>query len=55
MDKGLLYVLILVYMSIVAGLTYLAYCRTKSSKDYLIAGGDSHPFLMAMAYGSTFI
>lgn len=55
MNSILLYGLIILYLSIVAGLTYLAYCRTKNCKDYLIAGGNSHPFLMAMAYGSTFI
>ncbi|KUO51952.1 MAG: sodium:solute symporter [Desulfitibacter sp. BRH_c19] len=55
MNNILLYGLIILYLAIVAGLTYLAYSRTKSSKDYLIAGGNAHPFLMAMAYGSTFI
>ncbi len=55
MNSIMLYGLIILYLSIVAALTYLAYCRTKSCKDYLIAGGNSHPFLMAMAYGSTFI
>ncbi len=51
----MLFVLLLLYIAIIAGLTYMAYRRTKNSKDYLIAGGNSHPFLMAMAYGSTFI
>ena len=55
MNSIMLYGLIILYLSIVAALTYLAYCRTKSCKDYLIAGGNSHPFLMAIAYGSTFI
>lgn len=51
----MLYIILAIYLAIIGGLGYLAYCRTKSDADYLIAGGDNHPYLMAMAYGSTFI
>lgn len=44
-----------VYLLIIFGLSCLAYKRTKSTKDYLIAGGQANPVLMALAYGSTFI
>lgn len=50
-----LILIIAIYLLAITGLGYLAYRRTKSEKDYLIAGGNIHPYLMAMAYGSTFI
>ncbi|MDX9871615.1 MAG: sodium:solute symporter family protein [Clostridia bacterium] len=50
-----LLIVIVVYIAATLGLGYLAYRRTHSEKDYLIAGGNVHPYLMAMAYGSTFI
>ena len=50
-----MYFWIVVYLGITALLAYIAFRQTKSNRDYLIAGGDTHPFIMAMAYGSTFI
>lgn len=47
--------IVAVYLAVTAFLGYLGYRRTRSNRDYLIAGGEAHPFLMAMAYGSTFI
>jgi len=32
-----------------------AISRQKNSADYLIAGGNTHPFVMALSYGATFI
>lgn len=55
MNNLVMSIVIGVYLSIIFGLGYLAYKRTKSTKDYLIAGGQAHPVLMALAYGSTFI
>lgn len=55
MDRTQLYLVIGIYLLAIIGLGYLAYRRTKNDKDYLIAGGNIHPFLMALAYGSTFI
>ncbi|MGF7184376.1 SSS family solute:Na+ symporter [Desulfitispora alkaliphila] len=49
------YVLLVIYLAIIAMLGYIAYRKTNSDKDYLLAGGEVHPYLMAMAYGSTFI
>lgn len=43
------------YLGLTVLLGYLGYRHTKSSKDYMIAGGNVHPVLMALAYGSTFI
>lgn len=48
-------IIISLYLAIIFGLGYLGYRHTQSTRDYLIAGGTAHPYLMAMAYGSTFI
>lgn len=50
-----MYFWVIVYLGITALLAYIAFRQTKSNRDYLIAGGETHPFIMAMAYGSTFI
>ena len=50
-----MYFWIIIYLGITAFLAYIAYRQTKSNRDYLIAGGNIHPFIMAMAYGATFI
>lgn len=50
-----MFVLVVLYLGVVAFLGYLGYRKTKSNSDYLVAGGNAHPFLMATAYGSTFI
>jgi SSS family solute:Na+ symporter len=36
-------------------LGWLGYRHTTSTKDYLVGGGEVHPYIMAMGYGSTFI
>lgn len=46
---------IIVYFFAIAYLGYLGYRRTRSSRDYLVAGGDINPYVMAMSYGATFI
>jgi SSS family solute:Na+ symporter len=55
MDSSLLYGMLALFVGATALLGYLGYRHTKSSRDYLIAGGNVHPVLMALAYGSTFI
>lgn len=52
---GVFAVIVIIYLLITAFLGYLGYKHTKSSKDYLVAGGNTHPYLMGMAYGATFI
>ena len=49
------YIVLLIYLGIIGLLGWYAYRGTNSDKDYLLAGGEVHPYLMAMAYGSTFI
>ena len=48
-------IVIILYLAVLAYLGYVGYKQTKSSADYLIAGGDTHPFVMALSYGATFI
>ncbi|PLX91688.1 MAG: sodium:solute symporter [Desulfuromonas sp.] len=46
---------VLVYLAIVAFLTVKAYRGTNSAADYMLAGREIHPFVMAMSYGATFV
>lgn len=48
-------VVVLAYLLIVIYLGFLGYMRTKSASDYLVAGRQIHPFVMALSYGATFI
>ncbi len=48
-------VIVIVYMFIVGFLGYYGYKGTKTAADYLIAGRDVHPYVMALSYGATFI
>ena len=46
---------VLIYLMLVVFLGWLGYSRTKTATDYLLAGRKTHPFVMAMSYGATFI
>ena len=46
---------VLVYLMAIAYLGYRGYRRTKTATDYLLAGREIHPFVMALSYGATFI
>ncbi|MCF7957516.1 MAG: sodium:solute symporter family protein [Phycisphaerae bacterium] len=48
-------IVVLVYMFIVGYLGYLGYRNTKTAADYMVAGRQVHPFVMALSYGATFI
>jgi len=48
-------VLVLIYLAATLVIGYLGYKKTKSSEDYLVAGRCSHPVLIALSYGATFI
>jgi len=48
-------IVVLAYLLVVVYLGFLGWKRTKSATDYLIAGREVHPFVMAMSYGATFI
>ena len=48
-------IIVIIYLCIIAFLGYLGYKRTKTSADYLVAGRKTHPLIMALSYGATFI
>lgn len=47
--------LVVIYLSIIAFLSYYAYRRTATATDYLVGGRTIHPMVMALSYGATFI
>ncbi len=48
-------VVVVVYIAILSYLAYMGFKGTKNSKDYLVGGGQIHPFIMALSYGAAFI
>jgi SSS family solute:Na+ symporter len=48
-------VLVLIYLAATLVIGYLGYKKTKNSEDYLVAGRCSHPVIIALSYGATFI
>ena len=48
-------VTVLIYLFITTYLGYLGYKQTKTANDYLVAGRQIHPLVMALSYGATFI
>jgi SSS family solute:Na+ symporter len=48
-------VIVIVYLLVIGYLGYLGYRGTKTSGDYMIAGRQIHPYVMAISYGATFI
>ncbi len=55
MNLYFLVVIIVLYLSVVAYLGYRGFAQTKNSADYMLGGRKTHPFVMAMSYGATFI
>lgn len=55
MNIPLFSVIVIVYLIVVGYLGYLGYRGTKTSGDYMIAGRQIHPYIMAISYGATFI
>ncbi|MDI3545959.1 MAG: solute:Na+ symporter, family [Rikenellaceae bacterium] len=51
----LLSIIILAYMIIIGYTGYVAWKRTKTAEDFMVAGRTTHPYIMAMSYGATFI
>ena len=44
-----------VYLALMLALGYIGYKKTKSTEDYLVAGRNVHPVVIALSYGATFI
>lgn len=55
MNILLITVVTLIYLIITAFLGYLGWRHTSNATDFLLAGRKTHPFIMAVSYGSTFI
>ena len=55
MDLLVLGIVVLIYLLMVLYVGYVAWKRTKSSEDYMVAGRNTHPYIMALSYGATFI
>jgi SSS family solute:Na+ symporter len=47
--------LVLIYLAATLIIGYIGYKKTKNAEDYLVAGRDSHPVIIALSYGATFI
>lgn len=48
-------IVLIVYLFVLTLLGYLGFKQTKTSQDYLLAGRKTHPLVMALSYGATFI
>ncbi len=48
-------IVLLVYLLTTGYLGYLGYRQTKTASDYLVAGRNANPVIMALSYGATFI
>ncbi len=46
---------VVVYVAVIGYLGWLGWRRSRTAEEYLIAGRDTHPVVMALSYGSTFI
>ncbi|WJI10098.1 sodium:solute symporter family protein [Methanobacterium sp. CWC-01] len=55
MDLLILSVVVLIYLSMIGYVGYIAWKRTRSADDYMVAGRKTHPYIMALSYGATFI
>jgi SSS family solute:Na+ symporter len=47
--------LVAIYFLVIAYLGYRGWLETQTTADYMIAGREVHPYVMAMSYGATFI
>jgi len=48
-------IVLLVYLFAIGYLGYQGYRQTKTASDYLVAGRNANPVVMALSYGATFI
>ena len=55
MSIPLLTTVVVVYLAIIAILSLQAWKKTRNAADYLVAGRQIHPFVMALSYGATFV
>lgn len=55
MSVPILMAVVAVYVLCTAFLGWLGYRHTRGAADYLVGGRETHPVVMAIAYGSTFV
>lgn len=55
MNMAVLAVIVLLYLGFLTILAYLGFRQTRTAEDYLVAGRNIHPWVMALSYGATFI
>ncbi len=55
MEQIIMLVLVFAYLGVVGFLGWRGYHGTRSVTDYLLGGRNTHPYVMAMSYGATFI
>ncbi|MFH0879359.1 MAG: sodium:solute symporter family protein [Lentisphaerota bacterium] len=55
MDSMLMSIAVIVYLFAIGYLGYRGYRTTHGVTDYLVGGRQTHPYVMAMSYGATFI
>ena len=55
MNIPLFTVIVVIYLLVIGYLGYLGYRGTKTSGDFMVAGRQIHPYVMALSYGATFI
>ncbi len=48
-------IVVVIYIAVLSYLAYIGFKGTKNAKDYLVGGGQIHPFIMALSYGAAFI
>lgn len=49
------YLVVILYFCVIAFLGWKGYQGTKNELDYMVAGRNVHPYVMAVSYGATFI
>ncbi|MCS3924954.1 Na+/proline symporter, partial [Methanosalsum natronophilum] len=47
-------IVMLIYLMVIFYLSWLGYQRTSKDSDYMVAGRNIHPFILALSYGATF-
>ncbi len=55
MNAFVLGLVVIIYLLAVTYLGFKGYRETRTASDYLLAGRQTHPFVMALSYGATFI
>lgn len=55
MENAVLIAVVMAYLAIIAFLCYKGFKSTQSADDFMLAGRQANPFVMALSYGAAFI